>query len=278
MKVNNDKIFGFEFTEKFKARTRELLDESQAMQFAEGIRLSSALGSVYAREYARIERKYGKDHPRTLEMVLRVAAGAEAKKNLYARYTDAATPRPDAGEGWAVDGFVRGADGDPVSGVTVAAYDRQGKWYQEFGYGCTDERGYFSLASAKLSDNPPRPVFMQASKGQKIIPSNEVQLAPRSGTTDRVAIIIGKGGDRGDCIPPESGPTPQPGKDEGKERTRYLGNSSKRELHDLKNITKRCQIDEIPFDRRVNFKTEKEALAAKYDYCAHCFGKEKSRR
>lgn len=61
-------------------------------------------------------------------------------------------------------------------------------------------------------------------------------------------------------------------------KTRYLGNASTRELHDLKNATPRCQVDEIKPEHRVAFKTEKEALAAGYDYCAYCFGKEKSKR
>ena len=62
------------------------------------------------------------------------------------------------------------------------------------------------------------------------------------------------------------------------EKTRFLGNSHARELHDLENVKKQCHIGAIKPDHRVFFRTEREALAAGYDHCAFCFGKKKSRR
>jgi hypothetical protein len=61
-------------------------------------------------------------------------------------------------------------------------------------------------------------------------------------------------------------------------KTRFLGNSHARELHDLENVKKQCQFDEIKPDHRVYFRTEREALAAGYDHCRYCFGKDKSKR
>lgn len=61
-------------------------------------------------------------------------------------------------------------------------------------------------------------------------------------------------------------------------KTRYLGNSRIREVHDLEKVKKQCQIDEIAPDRQVYFRTEREAVAAGYDYCRYCFGKQKSKR
>jgi protein-tyrosine-phosphatase len=66
--------------------------------------------------------------------------------------------------------------------------------------------------------------------------------------------------------------------DKDRRSSRYLGNSSTRELHDIKNEKTGCQIDEIRIDRCVRFKSIKEAEALGYDYCAYCFGKDKSRR
>lgn len=60
--------------------------------------------------------------------------------------------------------------------------------------------------------------------------------------------------------------------------TRYLGNARNRELHDLKNEKPGCRIDKIRFDNAVNFKTIEKAVEAGYDFCAYCFGKEKSKR
>jgi hypothetical protein len=62
------------------------------------------------------------------------------------------------------------------------------------------------------------------------------------------------------------------------EKTRFLGNSHARELHDLENVKRQCQIDEIRSDHRIYFKTQREAETAGYDYCAYCFGKGKSKR
>lgn len=56
--------------------------------------------------------------------------------------------------------------------------------------------------------------------------------------------------------------------------TRYLGNSHTRELHDLKNTTRQCQIDEIRADHRRYFESPERAAAPPfgYDTCAYCMG------
>jgi hypothetical protein len=61
-------------------------------------------------------------------------------------------------------------------------------------------------------------------------------------------------------------------------QTRFLGNSHDREVHDLQNRKKQCHIDEIKPDHRVFFATEQDAVAAGYDFCRYCFGKQKSKR
>jgi len=79
--------------------------------------------------------------------------------------------------------------------------------------------------------------------------------------------------------PPDGSPGPAPQGDPGTiEKTRFLGNSHNREVHDLKNTKKNCRIDQISADHRVFFKTAEDAIKAGYDYCAYCFGKTKSRR
>jgi len=191
----------FEFDEKFTARALEMLDAAQALEFAEALRLGGSLSNVHTREYARLERKYGKEHPRTQEMALRLQANDLAKKNLFTHYVAASTPQPDAGEGWAVDGFVRTSAGAPAASITVAAYDQQNHWHKELGYGCTNERGYFSISVARLSEKTPT-VYLKPSKGKKLLPANEVLLTPKPKTADRVEIILIDEGNTGDCVPP----------------------------------------------------------------------------
>jgi len=73
-----------------------------------------------------------------------------------------------------------------------------------------------------------------------------------------------------DLTPRSSGP--------GQIATRYLGNSSSRELHDLEHTTGACQISEIRVDNRIYFGSPQQAENLGYDYCAFCFNRELSQR
>jgi hypothetical protein len=60
--------------------------------------------------------------------------------------------------------------------------------------------------------------------------------------------------------------------------TRFLGNSSTRELHCLDKEKAGCQIEEMRPDHRVYFRNEAEAEALGYDLCAYCYGRRSSKR
>jgi hypothetical protein len=60
--------------------------------------------------------------------------------------------------------------------------------------------------------------------------------------------------------------------------TRWLGNSSTRELHDLDNEKRGCRLAAIRPDHRVYFQSEAQAEKLGYDFCAYCFGKGRSNR
>jgi hypothetical protein len=59
---------------------------------------------------------------------------------------------------------------------------------------------------------------------------------------------------------------------------RYLGNVVERELHDRLNLTPNCNIGLIAIDRRFPFRRIEDALVLGYDYCAYCFGRDRSTR
>jgi hypothetical protein len=61
-------------------------------------------------------------------------------------------------------------------------------------------------------------------------------------------------------------------------KTRLLGNSSTRELHDFENEKPACQIAEIRPDHRFYFQNEDQARKLGYDFCAYCFGRKRSKR
>ncbi len=204
MNKSDQKSVNFEITDKLKTRALELLDEFQALQFAEGIRLNHAVSNVFAREQERMALKYGKNDPRTNDMLVRMKASAEANTALHARYTEALTPQPDPADGWVVDGFVRTKGLEPVKGVTVAGYDLKGNWNESLGHACTDDTGYFSIAAIEIPEREV-PVYLRVSKGKQLFDSSEVQLVPTRGIADRIEIIIGKREDSDDCEPPTGG-------------------------------------------------------------------------
>ena len=205
MRTTNKADAKFNVTDKLKKRALELLDESQAMQFAEGLRLNRAALVVFKREELRLLDKYGANDERTLEMTARVEASEIAKADLFARYVDAVTPPTTAKQGWAVDGFVRSADGIPLGELTVGPYDKEGKPVKGLGSATTDARGFFSITVDKLPEDTPEEVFMRAAKGRKLLESKEVRLVPENGASERVEIILNERVGR----PPEP---PQPDK------------------------------------------------------------------
>ena len=59
---------------------------------------------------------------------------------------------------------------------------------------------------------------------------------------------------------------------------RFVGNTRSRELHDLNNFTPMCHLEMIAADHRRRFFTIADARGLDYDLCAHCFGRDRSRR
>ncbi len=183
-------------------RSMESLDEFRAAHLGESLKVEGAKGNVYVREHARLLGKYGKGHPRTLDIEARMKANKLYQAAIVTEYHNASTPRPQPSKGWALDGFVRSTDGRAVHGVTVALYDRANMWQQGFGYACTDKDGYFSLRVDKLPEKPTSLLFVRASKERRILPSRDLQVLPKSGTTKRVEILLGEQEDKKeDCMP-----------------------------------------------------------------------------
>jgi len=79
-------------------------------------------------------------------------------------------------------------------------------------------------------------------------------------------------------VPATAAPGPPESERPDRRATRYLGNAGSRELHDLTNEQPSCQIDEIRSDHRVPFDDVESAVEAGYDFCAYCFGRERSKR
>lgn len=202
-----------------KQRSFEGLDEVRARQMDEAYKLQYSADHSYIREHARLKDKYGEKDPRTFAMAARIDTNANHIQSIFMEYTGASVAVPSSEKVWTVDGFVRNARGEPVSNITVAAYDSDGTWHREFGFACTDKKGYFSLV-VKDAGILSRASFMRPSKDGKTLASNQVTVIPEINTSDRVEIIIdsdapgsecmppARDNDRAQAMPPDCGPAP----------------------------------------------------------------------
>lgn len=283
-------------------------DPARVQQLSGLQALRQAKSTSLTREHARVSQARGPQHPQTAALAQKLALNQALTLHLEraAAASRARVPDVDA-DSWIVHGHVRTRALQPVPQVTVALYTRDGHWLREFGHDCTDAEGHFKLCvkprvkapevktpevaataglakSASVGDMDTRAsdrqVFLRVTDGeQRLVGIDKRPLTPRLGQVDYREIILGEAA----CTPPPSGevnPGPAPGRERppAEKQGRFLGNSNNRELHDLKNAKDACQLDEIAADRRVFFKSAEDAVKAGYDYCAHCFGKSKSKR
>jgi hypothetical protein len=241
-------------------------------------RVRAVKGIALEREHTRLQAKLGAEHPRVADIKAKIAANQDLRRDVDLGLSRAATPtvRPEA-DAWILHGHVRDTDAKGVAGLTVSLDDEKQQPLRDLGSACTDKNGYFQIcyrrpkkvdAVEAASTQAPK-VFIRVSDKQGALLQRDTNaLTPAFGRIDYREIIL-NGDDA--CGSSEGTPTPSP-------RTgRYIGNSSKLEIHDSKNVTKRCQVEAIKPEHRVTFKSEKEAAAAGYDRCAFCFGKEKSK-
>jgi hypothetical protein len=205
---------------------------------------------------------------------------------------------------WKVHGFVRNQEGQPVGDATVALFpDREGQ-QDALTETKTNTKGYFSFSYA-----PPFATATRAGGGE---PQSELALLGDDGEAGGRGLRINTNLKRRRIrqaaaaikqpvfLGAKSGVNeavdsrilyPTPGsiiyrdielKAEDTDacglRTRYLGNSHTRELHDLNREKPGCQIAKMRPDHRVYLSGEQQAQAMDYDFCAHCFGAAKSRR
>jgi len=263
-------------------------------------RVRSSRTKNQEREKLRLTEKLGGEHPRVMALQAKIDINYEVTRNLNLESVRARTevPRVESDD-WLVHGRVMNDQREAVPGMKAALYDRSGCPIETCGSEITDITGYFNLtvknvakgaraaaevkkktadearAANATSNNNADDCGDKATENKNmegfvyVLDKNDVTvhrdkrpLPIVAGQAQYLEIVL----DVGDVDRP-----PQP-------KTRYLGNSSTRELHDLNNQKPACQIDEIRVDHRVSFKTQKEALALRYDYCAYCFGKDKSKR
>ncbi len=263
-------------------------------------RLRSARTKNQQRERLRLTEKLGGDHPRVMALQAKIDANYEVARNLKMESVRAQTVAPIVEkDSWLVHGRVMNERLEAVAGMKAALYDRSGCPIETCGSEITDKTGYFNLtiknvakgarataATKKKAGDDVRATNATNKKtgddaGEKATESKNMEgflyVLDRNDVTvhrDKRPLTIAAGQAQYLEVVLDDTDVDSP----AQPKTRYLGNSHSRELHDLKNQKPACQIDEIRVDHRINFKTQKEALAQDYDYCAYCFGKDKSKR
>ena len=200
---------------------------------------------------------------------------------------------------WQIHGYLRSQDGLPRDRYTVGLFpDAKGR-QEPLLATQTDDRGYFLLRlEPKLGTDAVREAEPAGDATEE--ERKKAEAARREREMKLFVSALGTPVLLGVTVPGQSAVTmddrafhPRPGaiayrdltvdspKDDGSScqlRTRLLGNAGSRELHDLDNEKPGCQIGEIRPDHRFFFQNEEQARKLGYDFCAYCFGKERSRR
>ncbi|MGF1625579.1 MAG: hypothetical protein ACFCVH_11910 [Alphaproteobacteria bacterium] len=247
------------------------------------------------RERARVAVRHGEGSERVARLDRQLAMEHGWLVNVRAEADRVRAPileRDD--EAWQIHGYLRNQDGLPRAKYQVGLFpDAKGVKDARLTTR-SDDSGYF-LLQLKLDS-----VFTPSGKVDVDEAREKAEAARREREASLFVASLKNPVFLGVTVPGQSGPTmddrafhPRGGaiayrdltvanpKDDGSScqlPTRLLGNSNSRELHDLDNEKPGCQIAEIRPDNRFFFQNERQAEALGYDFCAYCFGKERSKR
>lgn len=235
-------------------------------------RVRSARTKNQEREKLRLSEKLGAKHPRVMALQAKIDSNNDIARNLKWESVRAGTEVPKLeSDNWLVHGRISNNRLDAVTGMRAALYDRSGCPVKTCGSDITDKTGYFNLTIKNVDNTFPgssgetehQEVFLYIlNKDDVTVYKDKRPLSIQAGQMQYLETVLN---DEDIDRPPLP-------------KTRYLGNASSGELHDISKQKPACNINQIKVDHRVTFRTQKQALAQGYDYCAHCFGKDKSKR
>ncbi len=171
-----------------------------------------AKASGLKREQERLTKKLGPEHPRVVKQAHKIEVNQVVTRNLGVEIERAKTEVPSVDENtWVLHGFVRDKHSKGVPNLTVGLYDERGNWIRELGYGCTDNRGYFSIVYTLKEGTEPKvletmALFLYVSdKNYKILYKDSEPLYLKIGLIDYREIYLSE---------EEICSAPEPGKDD----------------------------------------------------------------
>ena len=259
------------------------------------------------RERARMEQRYGADHPRVLAADARMKREHGMLVNTRAERDRAGAPllekEPDA---WVVHGYVRSQEGEGISKARVALFPDRDGHKDALIETVTDRNGYYKLSwspgargdqtgsekdTVEKHESESKNTQEEANAaGARINANRNAYRLRMKASAIKNPVYLGASHQGAQTVDARSlYPTPgsssyrdielnSENSDDCRLKTRYLGNSGTRELHDLRNEQPGCLIARIRPDHRVYFTGEKQAQALGYDYCAYCYGPDRSKR
>ena len=283
-----------EQVEEVLADSGQMADALRAEGFGMLVTVKRAKLVQSRRERARVAARHGEDSQqvalmdRKMALEHRFLVGSRAERD---RIKAPILERdPDT---WQIHGYLRDQDGFPRQGYTVGVFaDDEGR-QPALVSTTTNNDGYFRLhwkpPTAKLKAQPPGQIAEMPNAEKEQLRRQQAKL-PAAG---KPVYVGGRGPDQSAptmdsrALHPRSGAiayrdmTVHDEADAGGQcrfATRLLGNAGTRELHTLDNEQAGCRLAAIRPDRRVYFLSEAQAEKLGYDYCAYCFGRERSKR
>lgn len=181
-------------------KTLDQADPQREAGLVQLARVHSAKQTLLQREQARLETKLGRSHPRVQALARKRAVNTALLREVNLDLARAATPPLDIDDDtWLLHGRVMDRDRKGLPGLTLTLVDAKGNWVREFGYACSDARGYFRFPGVELKAAP-KPesgrnthVFLRVSdRNDSIRHTDKPPLTPRPGRVDYREITLGE--------------------------------------------------------------------------------------
>jgi len=139
-------------------------------------RLRAAKANHIQREQTRLAGELGEEHPDVVRLKAELAGDQRFVQELGAEIDRAKTKAPVVDkQGWALHGFLRNEDLEGQPRLTLALFDRSGRWVEVLGHTCTDSRGYFQLRYQRSTDDKEDATYSVLRSGLFIRVSDQKQ-------------------------------------------------------------------------------------------------------
>ncbi len=150
------------------------------------------------RERARMQKKYGKSHPRIQKLDQAIGQNAYTAKAIQVQKERAQNTVPtQAQNAYQVSGILTNQRGTPIPDLTISLFNREGVWEKDLGHTCTNKNGSFHLQVTdekliKLFEGQAFSVTVSNSKSEVLLNDKNLVKITRDGSDVRHLILDGE--------------------------------------------------------------------------------------